>query len=173
MRTRTMIVAAVAAAALLAPAGIAVGHEPGNACTSEGASGEKNPHCADDHGLATALANRDSEDPDDSKGPDPDKDGDVGTADNCPTVYNPNQVDSGEREPDGHGNACDHANDIDDDGECDLGCDPSKVDDTDDPHDDSRYATDSDGDGKKDKEEDTVPPTPQEQLEAGLEKLPA
>lgn len=137
MRTRSTILAIAAVAALLAPAGIAIAHEPGSACQSGGAAAEKNPHCSND----------------------PDRDGvdDLGRdADSCPTAYNPNQANDGELPPDGHGNACDHANDLDGDGGCDIDCDGTDVDTSRDRR-AKGYATDSDGDGKKDADEDPAP----------------
>lgn len=151
MRTKNTILALIAAAALLAPAGVAVAHEPGKACTSEGAAAEKNPHCDGDHPDGARTAGHDH---------DPDRDGvdDLGAdADNCPTAFNPNQANGGELPPDDHGNVCDHANDLDGDGGCDVDCDGNvDVDTTPDPN-AAGYATDSDGDGEKDVDEDPAP----------------
>lgn len=154
MRTK-VILAVSTAVGLLVPAGIAVAHEPGKACDSNGAAARQNPHCSPHHGDGdSGTRRRHGHDPD----PDPDGDGIGSDRDNCPTVFNPRQANIGERLRDRHGNACDHVNDVDGDGACDVRCHlVAKL--TKPGRSDRGYAIDSDGDGIRDQDEDLAPPS--------------
>ena len=164
MRKNLLIIAVVAGLGMIGPAGLAVAHEmPGNACASNGASPDKNPHCQENHGTATAAANKGDGDEDHDGFSD-----DAPTRDNCPGVYNPNQVDSDE---DGIGDVCDHARDGDDeDGQCSVpdgtpeDLEAEYCGDTEPNEDDDHapYSEDTDGDGTSDYDEDNPEPGPLE-----------
>lgn len=134
-RARLVLVTIVAGAGLLVPAGLAVAGttNPGNACSNT-VPNEKNPNCG----------NRQV-----PRGSDADHDGVAKADDNCPNVFNPNQIDS---DRDGHGDPCDHLLDAGGphgDGACDA---PKKLCGT------PTYS-DHDGDGRDDASEDTPPPS--------------
>ena len=152
MRTKVTILAVSTAVGLLVPAGIAVAHEPGKACESNGAAARQNPHCSPGHGDAVPGARRGGH-----HRHDPDGDNIRSGADNCPKVFNPRQTNVGELPRDRHGNACDHSNDVTGDGECDVRCrHVATITRPGAPR--GGYATDSDGDGISDQDEDLATP---------------
>src|SRR4051794_23888563 len=138
MRGRLVVVTVAAGLGLLAPAGLAIAGttNPGKACSNP-VPAEKNPNCGNRNVPRHASTD----------GRDSDGDGIANAADNCPGVYNPNQVDS---DGDGHGDSCDHALDAGGkhgDGTCDA---PKELCGT------PSYS-DHDGDGTDDATEDTPP----------------
>ena len=135
VRARTALVATAAGLGLLLPAGLAVAGttNPGNACNNP-VPAQKNPNCGSRTVPSSTTA---------------DHDGIATRSDNCPAVYNPNQVDS---DKDGHGDPCDHALDAGGahgDGRCDA---PAALC-------GKPTYSDHDGDGKDDASEDTKPPS--------------
>src|SRR5262245_9084972 len=120
MRTKLISIATLVSLSVLAPAGLALAHteNPGNACNNP-VPQYQNPNCD----TATLNGSSQSQEGDGGNGNAPgnghDNDGDGRPArwDNCPDVYNPNQVDT---DDDGLGDSCDHADDTNGDGTCDT-----------------------------------------------------